>query len=494
MPFIVVDLIVLLIVIVILFFSLYERKFEEDFGSLSSIKFYLYFSIVCLLVVLYGMFKFRFLICENSFVVVVGSFYIMNKLIIFGKCFVIFVTIICLFMSYNFFKLEKHLFIEYIIFVLLALESILFFLSASDFFVVYLAIEMQAFCFYVVFALSKSNSFSLEASLKYFILSVFASLILLLGISFIYGACGTLKICEIHMLFIHDEFDLNLSKLYALGLFFFLFGILFKLALVPFHYWIGDVYEGLPLITIFWYSSISKIPFIIFLINLFNLVNIFAFIGNFIFYISLLSICFGTLASLYQVNLIRMLAFAAINHSGFILLSLSLGSVKGFSCSLVYLIVYVILNMGIFTLILLFRVLNSELNSWNIVDIVKFVKLSKFNYVFSIFFSCFFLSLAGIPPFSGFFAKLGVFMALLDSGYYFTFLVVALFSVVSAVYYIRLIRYLFFLKDTNETSNFWIFFLSSYLCWVLVFCFLFNILFWFFHISLVYFFVDLLSF
>lgn len=142
----------------------------------------------------------------------------------------------CLLLAYNYFKIDRYLFIEYIVFILLAVESIYFFLSAGDFFVVYLTIEMQAFCFYVIFSLAKYNNFALEASLKYFILSVFASLILLLGIGFIYGSCGTLKFHEINMLLGVQLANFNLLNIYILGLFFFFVGILFKLAIVPFHY------------------------------------------------------------------------------------------------------------------------------------------------------------------------------------------------------------------------------------------------------------------
>lgn len=236
MFFLLVDCMLLFSIFVILLFSLYESKYNErDFGSINSLKFYLYFTVSCLLLVLYGILKLRFgmSISFLNGVFFFNSFYIVNDLIIFGKCFVLIVTIVCLLLSYNYFKIKMFFFIEYIIFILLAVISIFFFLSANDFFVVYLSIEMQAFCFYIIFSLVKYNNISLEASLKYFVLSVFASVILLLGISFIYGFCGTLKFFEISLLF---EESLNGLNLYMLGLFFFFLGILFKLALVPFHY------------------------------------------------------------------------------------------------------------------------------------------------------------------------------------------------------------------------------------------------------------------
>jgi len=237
MFFFLIDSMILFLIFVILLFSLYEIKYnEKDFGSINSLKFYIYFVVVCLLLVFYGILKFRFAMNINFLrgVCFFNSFYIVNDLIIFGKCFILIITIICLLLSYNYFKVERAFFIEYIVFILLAIISIFFFLSANDFFIAYLSIEMQAFCFYIIFSLVKYNNISLEASLKYFILSVFASAILLFGISFIYGSCGTLKFFEISLILFEN--NSNVLNLYVLGLFFFFFGILFKLALVPFHY------------------------------------------------------------------------------------------------------------------------------------------------------------------------------------------------------------------------------------------------------------------
>lgn len=195
-------------------------------------------------------------------------------------------------------------------------------------------------------------------------------------------------------------------------------------------------------------------PFVIFLINFLNIVVVPAIVSNFLFYLSILSIIFGSLAGLYQTNFMRMLAFGAISHAGFILLGLSMGTLKGFSAALVYLIIYTILNIGTFASILLLRIHGFKVESCNINDVVKFIKMSKFNYVFSIIFSTFILSFAGIPPFAGFFAKLGIFLALIDSSNYFVFFVIAFLSIVNAVYYIRLVRFLFFLRDSNDIEDF----------------------------------------
>jgi len=220
-----------------------------------------------------------------------------------------------------------------------------------------------------------------------------------------------------------------------------------------------------------------------------------AVVYDFLFYLSILSIVFGALAGLYQSNFMRLLAFGAINHAGFILLGISFGTLKGFSAALVYLIVYTFLIIGTFASIILLKIYGYKLESWNIADVVKFIKMSKFNYIFSIVFSSFILSFAGIPPFAGFFAKLGIFMVLIDSANYFTFIFVAIFSIVSAVYYIRLVRFLFFSKDSNDNESFFVTEnFSQFVYWVIIFCFLFNVFFFFLNVSFVYFFFVLVNF
>lgn len=362
---------------------------------------------------------------------------ILNNFILNVKIFILILVSFILILSIDYFKAEKFQVFEYPIIILLSVLGMFLLVSANDFIVLFLAIELQSFCFYILSALKKYSNLSIEASLKYFIQGSFASAMLLFGISLIYGYFGSVTFSTIHtLIFFTDTFGSH-DYLFILGFLFITVGILFKLGVVPFHFWLPDVYEGSPTVVTALFSIVTKFSFLILFIKIYFFVFLkLMFISHYLFlFLGLFSIIFGSIMSLYQTKIKRLLAYSAITHMGYILISLSLFSFAGLEAFLMYFLIYVMLSLNIFAILLVFR---SDFNFLKIRNIVEFASLLKSNFFLSIIFVFNLLSFAGIPPLSGFFGKFSVYQALMVSHHYFIVLCLVLLSVLSSVYYISL--------------------------------------------------------
>lgn len=366
-----------------------------------------------------------------------------NNFVIILKLFILIVIAFFLLLCVDYFKYERFFIFEFVFIILLSIIGIFFFISANNFFVLYMTLELQSFCFYILCALRRYSALSVEAALRYFILGSFASSIFLFGISIVYGFFGTLNFTDLSIVLFSIDFFYSYFILALVGFFFILIGFFFKLAVVPFHFWIANVYEGSPLIVMLFFSLVPKISFIftfmyIFII-LFN--NIYLYFFNIYIFCAFNSILFGTLFSLYQFKIKRLLAFGAITHVGYMILAAVNGSLFGFISLFIYLFVYLISSFGFFSVLISFRQHKTFLKLKRIVD---FSLLFRSNFLLGIFVSFFLLSFAGIPPLAGFFGKFYVFMSLIESNNYFLAGLVVLVSFVSVIYYIRLLG-LFFL-------------------------------------------------
>jgi NADH-quinone oxidoreductase subunit N len=366
------------------------------------------------------------------------------------------------------FCVQKLNFIEYFSLLLLSVLSMFLLISAYDLISFYLTIEMQALCFYVMASFKKNSSFSTEAGLKYFIAGSFISAFFLLGCSLIYGCLGTLNLHDLHLILfvplssVSDDF----KTFVFIGIFFITSTLLFKLACAPFHFWAPDVYEGSPLVSTIVFSILPKIAILIFFIKWICCVESGCEqIKSILFYIGLFSIILGTFFSLNQLRLKRLMIYSSVAQVGFIICAISLTTLGGFSSSLFFLFIYIISSVLIwsYTSILYFN--QHKYNSFkesftSIIHVTTFTKFFTYNKLWATCILVVFFSIAGIPPLTGFLAKILILVEVVRSEKLFLSIVILVISAVGVYYYLRVIKISFFepiLKNSNITPFFVVF-------------------------------------
>jgi len=342
---------------------------------------------------------------------------------------------------------------EIVILTLLSLSSILFLISSADFISMYLAIEFQSLCFYVMAGSKRDSEFSTEAGLKYFLLGAFSSGLLLFGCSLIYGFTGITSFTELGKLFTPGVIPSMevVTRLYSLrgcelGMIFLLVGLLFKLTAVPFHMWAPDVYEGAPTSITAFFSITPKVSILAVFIRVFftGFYDLMIDWQTLLIFSSLASMILGAVADLSQNKIKRLLAYSSIGHVGYLLAGLCCGTIEGIQGLLIYLVVYVLMTINIFGLILFpLRRLNTQR-----VQRIKYTTdlgmMAKTNPVAAFTLTVSMFSIAGIPPLAGFYSKAFLFFAALSSNLYLLAVIGVLTSVVSCFYYIRVVKIMYF--------------------------------------------------
>lgn len=378
--------------------------------------------------------------------------------------------------SFSYWKNEQVFTYEWVFLILLSYVGMHLIVHANDFVLLYVGIEMQSLPLYVLAGYSRFSMKSTEAALKYFILGALMSGLLLFGISTIYGVLGTINFQEIYylinLIFLTNTFSFLdfYFVLVVLGFIFVLVALLFKLGVSPFHFWVPDVYHGVfSGVTVF-FAVVPKIAILSILIKLFFYNNLLV-LGQFshIFLIGgVLSVIFGTIGAMYQVNIKRLLAFGAVNHLGFVIISLGLNDYFSVVASIFYLCIYLLLSLNFFSFYLNARVLYNI----DFENIQTFLLLYKTQPVIAMQIICCFFSMAGIPPFSGFFSKLYVILNLVNNLEFLVAGVLIIMSVIAAVYYIRIIVLMKF--HASKITN--VVVLSNSVSWyIFVFTFLLQI-------------------
>jgi len=372
-----------------------------------------------------------------------------DSLYLFFKSYFLLFLAICLIFSRNYFIYEKIHIYEYPLLILLSVEGSLLLLMSYDLFVIYLALELQNLCFYVLASIKRYSSFSTEAGLKYFLLGAFSSSLFLFGISIIYGIFGTLNLFDIYFLL---EFNQVYSPLFFISVFFLISGLIFKLGGAPFHWWIPDVYSGSPTIVTMFFSLMPKLVYTFIFFKLFFLFFWFDYnyLNFFFVIVGLLSIIIGMVNAMYQYRLKRFLAYSAVANVGYLFLSFSLLSFHGFFSSIFFIISYMVSVCLIFMFLLSYR----KYEFYEFVDSFELSVLPNYNVFISILISLVFLSFAGVPPLIGFFGKFIVFLSLIIEYNYILLFVVLLLSIVSGYYYLRVVRFIFFTVVTDNSLVF----------------------------------------
>ncbi len=343
----------------------------------------------------------------------------------------------------HFYRAKINLF-EFYSVTILALISLMILVSSYDLISIYISLEMQSLCFYVLAAINRYSAFSTEAGLKYFVLGAFISGLFLFGASILYGITGTTNLNSYALLFSSElTSDLNLS-LFFLGVLFILVAILFKLAAAPFHIWSPDVYEGAPLNSTIIFVIVPKIVLFVVLFRILYY-SFFTYFGDFqtILLISgTLSILIGSFMALRQKRLKRLLIFSSISHVGFLLLGCATGTVLGLTSVIYYLMFYLI------TSVLVWGVMTLLTNN-TALYLTDLAVLARTNPVLGFSLAMGFFSLAGIPPLVGFSMKFFIFSAAISADLYMASIIIILLSVLGAFYYLRVIKVAYFEKQNT---------------------------------------------
>ena len=346
--------------------------------------------------------------------------------------------------SSNYLKTFKIFKIEYPILILSSVLGMMVMISSNDLMVFYIGLELQSLALYVLATFNRDQLKSSEAGLKYFVLSALSSGLLLYGCSLIYGFSGS------------TNFDVISNQLnstnYVLtfGIVFILVGLAFKISAVPFHMWAPDVYEGSPTSVTLFFTMVPKIAaltvFIRFLyVPFLNLIDQWQMI---IIFLSIASMLFGAIAAIGQTNIKRLIAYSSIGHIGYTLAGLATGSNEGIQSSIVYITIYVIMNLAFFSCLLMLKRNNQYYE-----DIDDLSGLSKNHPLLSLSLLVILFSLAGIPPLAGFFAKFYIFTAVLEQSMYFLAIVGLLSTVIAAFYYLRIIKIIYFDKEKEKYDD-----------------------------------------
>jgi len=385
-----------------------------------------------------------FNLLDQNFVYSFGSF-ISSGFVGALKLMIIFFTMVVMLFSRPYFKREfEFKSFEFFVLLVLSVVGMVMLVASNDFLTLYLTLELQSLCLYVLAGFKQNSILSIESGLKYFVLGSFSSGLLLFGSSLIYGVCGSINFFDLY-LFLSLNQLLYHKFLIFFGLLLILSTILFKFTAAPFHMWSPDVYEGAPTLVTFYFSTAPKIVFFGLLVRLFSeiFVALDYYFTTLIVLSSVLSLILGSITSLYQLKIKRFLAYSSISNIGFFLIALACSNEESFTSGLVYLFIYLIILMGIFSFLLSLRYFH---NNFKLKNINEFFGLLNINSAYSLFFLINFFSLIGMPPLAGFVGKFYLFLSAITLEFYFLFFVAVFASIFSAAIYLKIIRILFFTK------------------------------------------------
>jgi NADH-quinone oxidoreductase subunit N len=361
--------------------------------------------------------------------------YTIDYFSLFMKVLTLIACIFVMLSSFDYIKLIGINKIEYPILILSATLGMMIMISSYDLIVFYMGLELQSLSLYVLASFNRDNHRSSEAGLKYFVLGALSSGLLLYGCSLIYGFSGSTNFD----LIAQNMDQLNTGSIF--GIVFILVGLAFKVSAVPFHMWAPDVYEGSPTSVTTFFAIVPKVAaltvFIRFLYVPF--INVIAQWQMIIIFISLASMILGAVAAIGQTNIKRLLAYSSIGHMGYALAGLATASNEGIQGTVIYLSIYLLMNLGIFSCIFMMR--RKDIFYEDIQDLSG---LSKNHPIISFCLLVLLFSLAGIPPLAGFFAKFYIFMAVIKAEMYTLAIMGLITTVISAFYYLRIIKIIYF--------------------------------------------------
>ena len=377
----------------------------------------------------------------NDGIRIFNESYIIDKLSIFMKSLTLLFCFFILVSSKDYVKKNNIDKIEYPIIILSSTLGMVIMISSFDLIIFYLGLELQSLCLYILASFKRDDVRSTEAGLKYFVLSALASGLLLYGCSLIYGFTGSTNFQIISE-------NLNQTNTGAVfGIVFIVAGLAFKISAVPFHMWTPDVYEGSPTSVTGFFALIPKIAAVTVFIRFMYVpfANVISQWQTIIIFLSIASMILGAVAAIGQVNLKRLMAYSSIGHMGYALAGLATGTNEGIQSTIIYLTIYLVMSLGAFGCIFMMK--RENIFYENINDLSG---LSKNHPIFAFSFLIILFSLAGIPPLAGFFAKFYIFVAVIESEMYALAIIGLVTTVVSAFYYLRIIKVIYFDKPKKS--------------------------------------------
>jgi NADH-quinone oxidoreductase subunit N len=354
-----------------------------------------------------------------------------------------------LIISIDFLKKEYLLSVDYLILLLFSVCGMFVLISAKDLMVLYMGLELQGLCFYVLASFNVGSLKSTESGLKYFLIGAFASILILFGIVLQYYCYGSTAYSVFSLIWIGTETGiwniLNLVVILLISA-----GFFFKLALAPFHVWIADVYEGASTSVTAFFVIVPKIVLVYVLaLNLGFFFVLKLDLISIIFILSLLSGFIGAFGALYQLNLKRLVAYSAIVHIGFIFFGFIIGTYSSLVFMFMYLAIYMIISLGFFSIILSLR---NYMNLTELTELKDLRGLYRNNIFLALVFILNVFSLVGVPPLAGFFGKALILLSAVEVNMISLSLVFVFISIVTAFYYLRLIKI-----SVYESNEVWYF-------------------------------------
>ena len=407
------------------------------------------FKLVYLLTILSLIFAIALVLNQpNEIIKIFNESYIIDQLSIFMKVLTLLFCFFVLLVSKDYIKNNNIDKIEYPIIILASTLGMILMISSYDLIIFYLGLELQSLCLYILASFKRDDERSTEAGLKYFVLSALASGLLLYGCSLIYGFTGSTNF---------EIISANLDEANTgavFGIVFIIVGLAFKVSAVPFHMWTPDVYEGSPTSVTSFFALVPKIAAISVFIRFMYVpfVNVISQWQTIIIFLSIASMILGAVAAIGQSNIKRLMAYSSIGHMGYALAGIAAGTNAGIQSTIIYLTIYLVMNLGAFGCIFMMK--RENIFYENINDLSG---LSKNHPMLALSFLIILFSLAGIPPLAGFFAKFYVFMAVIEVKMYALAIIGLVTTVISAFYYLRIIKVIYFDKPKKpfEESYDW---------------------------------------
>lgn len=362
------------------------------------------------------------------------------------KVFILMSTFVVFLYSKGYLRAREIFKGEFYILGLFGVLGMMILVSAHSLLTVYLGLELLSLSLYALVAMQRDSAIASESAMKYFVLGAIASGMLLYGMSMLYGVTGSLDLSVIHSRIATADAN-NLVLVF--GLVFLIVGIAFKLGAVPFHMWIPDVYEGAPTAVTLYIGTAPKIAAFAMLMRLLvdGLGGLHAHWEDILVLLSIISLAVGNVVAIAQANIKRMLAYSTISHVGYLLLGVLTGTAVGYSASMFYVLVYALMSLGGFGMIILLSRAGFEAERLD-----DFKGLNDRSPWFAFMMLILMFSMAGVPPFLGFWAKLSVLEAVVDVNMVWLAAVAVVFSIIGAFYYLRIVKLMYFDKaeDTSE--------------------------------------------